>query len=309
MNGPLLLGILFGLGATLLFTAQPHGRPRVPLRARLAALRPERTDAPPPQKPAAFRTAAFENTLRPLLEEAGAALDRLASRLGFDLAETSARLSSAGDAGGLALFLGQKIAAGLVGFALLPLAASLAPVYRTPAWLWVAAGLAGFFLPDAILRSRSEAHRRDLREGLARFADLLALAVSSGLGLEAAMDEAAASSRGEFFSELRRFLRESRLNNEPASSSIGRLAAELGLSDAEPLASALAAAQSQGLSVSQALRSQARAIRERRRLELIEAGERAQVRMVLPVGLLILPAFFLVVLYPAAIRLLQVSVR
>jgi hypothetical protein len=39
----------------------------------------------------------------------------------------------------------------------------------------------------------------------------------------------------------------------------------------------------------------------------VEAGERAQIRMLLPTGLLILPAFFVVVLYPAAVQLLKVT--
>ncbi len=309
MKEALLLGTLFGLGAILVLISQPRGRPRVALRARLEALRPERSDVPPVEKPAVFRAAIFERALRPLLQETGERVGRLASLLGFDLAETSARLRSAGDSGGLGLFLGQKVAGGLVGFALLPAAVSFSALYRTPPWFWIAAGMAGFFLPDAILRARAEARRRELREGLARFADLLSLAVSSGLGLEAALDEMATASEGVFFDELRRFLWEARLGREPAPAAIGRLATELGLSDAEPLAGALAAAQSQGMAISKVLRFQARAIRERRRLELIEAGERAQVKMVLPVGLLILPAFFLVVLYPAAVQLLQLSVK
>jgi hypothetical protein len=42
---------------------------------------------------------------------------------------------------------------------------------------------------------------------------------------------------------------------------------------------------------------------------LIEEAERAQVRMALPVGLLILPAFFVMILYPATVQLLQVTAR
>ena len=92
-----------------------------------------------------------------------------------------------------------------------------------------------------------------------------------------------------------------------ASATMARLPAEVGFVDAEPLAAAIQAAADHGTAVTQALRAQARALRDRRRLELVEAAERAQVRMLLPVGLLILPAFFVVVLYPAAVQLLRLT--
>ena len=88
---------------------------------------------------------------------------------------------------------------------------------------------------------------------------------------------------------------------------MARLPEEVGFVDAEPLAAAIQAAADHGTAVTQALRAQARALRDRRRLELVEAAERAQVRMLLPVGLLILPAFFVVVLYPAAVQLLRLT--
>ncbi len=91
------------------------------------------------------------------------------------------------------------------------------------------------------------------------------------------------------------------------AATISRLPTESGLAEAESLAAAIGAAADHGTAVTQALRAQARALRERRRLELVEAAERAQVRMLLPVGLLILPAFFVIVLYPAAVQLLRLT--
>ena len=62
-----------------------------------------------------------------------------------------------------------------------------------------------------------------------------------------------------------------------------------------------------GTPILQTLRAQAHAARERRRLALLEAGERAQVTMIIPVAGLILPAFFLVILWPASVALLRLS--
>lgn len=307
MTGPILLGCLFGVGALLVLTAQPRGRPQPSLTSRLQALRPDRSDSLPEPKMRVFRTDVFEFGLRPALESIGNVLGSAARRVGLDLLETDRRLRLTGDASGLTLFLGQKIVAAAIGFVFFPAASAISGIPSTPAFLWYAAGLTAFFLPDVMLRSRAETRRQQLREELAHFTDLVALAVSGGMGLESALDEALDASGNAFASQLRGYLRESRLRNEPPSAAIARMASDLRLNDAEPLATALASAESQGIQVSQVLRAQARALRERRRLELIEAGEKAHTRMALPIGLLILPAFLIVILYPSVVQLLQIT--
>lgn len=307
MTAPVFLGLLFGLGAILVLTAQPFGRPQPSLKSRLEALRPDRSDTPVPARQRVFRTDVFEIGFRPGLEAVGQNLGSLLSSIGFDLSSTEARLKILGDHGGLALFLGQKLAAGIVGFALLPIAASISLAPPTPIWLWLAAAAIGFVLPDLMLRAKAEARRLQFREELAHFTDLVALAVSGGLGLESAIEEAIEASGNEFADELRRYLREARLRQEPPSSAIARLGEETQLDEAEPLATALATAEAQGISLSQVLRAQARALRERRRIELIEGSEKAQTRMALPIGLLIVPAFLIVIMYPAAVQLLQIT--
>jgi tight adherence protein C len=303
----LVYGALFGAGLLTVLAAQPHGAPRASLARRLAALRPEIAPTRRGTKKRVFRTRLFEEGLRPSLERVGEAIAGLLGRLGLDLRTTEGRLRAAGDHGGLALFLGQKLAGGLVGFAFLPVAESFGLAPLTPVWLWVTAAAGGFLLPDAMLKSRAEARRRRMREDLVHMAELLALSVSSGVGIEGAVEQATSTVEGPLFLELRRLLRETHLRGEPSSTAFLRLPEEAGLPDAESLAAAVRSASAHGAPVTEALRAKAQALRERRRLELVEAGERAQVRMLLPTGLLILPAFFVVVLYPAAVQLLKVT--
>jgi tight adherence protein C len=303
----LVYGALFGAGLLMVLAAQPHGAPRASLARRLAALSPEAAPERGRTKARVFRTRLFEEGLRPSLERAGDAIARLLGHLGLDLRTTEGRLRAAGDGGGLALFLGQKLAGGLIGFAFLPVAESFGVAPRSPVWLWVTAAAGGFLLPDAMLKSRAEARRRRMREDLVHLVELLALSVSSGLGIDGAVEQATSTVEGPLFHELRRLLRETRLRGEPSTTAFLRLPDEAGLPDAESLAAAIRSATAHGAPVIQALRAQAQALRERRRVELVEAGERAQIRMLLPTGLLILPAFFLVVLYPAAVQLLKVT--
>ncbi|MFN2593747.1 MAG: type II secretion system F family protein [Actinomycetota bacterium] len=309
MGTSIALTGLFGIGVLLILKSQPIGRPRPSIGQRLDALRADKPKSQPVVRRVAFRTAILEEILRPTMESAGEMALRITRRLGLDLAETSSRLAAVGDEGGLGLFLGQKVASAVLGVAFLPMASALGGLPSTPSWMWLVLGAGGFLLPDMALRSKAETRRRELKEELARFAELTSLSVSAGQGLESALDRVSQSSDGPFFEHLKRALRETRLHGEPASSALSRLATELRLTDAEPLASALRAAEEHGIQVSQVLRTQARAIRERRRIELIEIGERAPARMALPIGLLILPAFFIVILYPAAVQLLRVTAR
>ena len=307
MTELLVYGGLLGAGALLVLTAQPIGAPRPNLGRRLAALRPEVEREPPGSRDRVFRTGLFEESLRPLIERAGTRVARIMDRLGMDFRATDERLRLTGDRGGLALFLGQKVAGALIGFAFLPVGASFGVAPPTPVWLWIAGAAGGFVLPDALLKSKSEARRRQMREDLVHFAELVALAVSAGLGIEGALEQVASTGKGPLFTKIRRLLREGRLQGTPSSEALGRLPAEAGLPEAEPLTQAVRAAATQGAQVTLALRSQAQALRERRRLDLVEAGERAQVRMLLPIGLLILPAFFVLLLYPAAVQLLRLT--
>jgi tight adherence protein C len=143
--------------------------------------------------------------------------------------------------------------------------------------------------------------------GLSAATRLLSLAVSAGYGLEQAIAEVASSGSGAFFDELSRRISRARLDGRPAVEALVDLAEDAELPELAALAGALMAGSRQGVPVLQTLRAQASAVRERWRLGLIEAGERAAVTMLLPIGVFILPAFFLVVLYPAAVNLMQLS--
>ena len=307
MTAAILFGCLFGLGALAVLTAQPHGAPKPSFAVRLAALRPESVSERTPVRERAFRTDVFEEVLRPAIERAGAAIAAVVSRAGLDLRSTEERLRIVGDRSGVTLFLGQKVLSGIVGFSFLPAAVSFNAAPATPVAFWIGAGAFGFLVPDVVLRSRAQFARRRLREELVRMTEMLTLAVSAGLGLEGALEQVARQADGRLFTEIRRLLRDAQLRGEPGSSVLARLPGEIGLAEIEPIATAVRTAATQGTPIIQALRAQVRSLRERRRLELVEAGERAQIKMLLPVGLLILPAFFVVILYPAAVQLLRVT--
>lgn len=296
-----------GAGLLLLLTAQPFGSPRPSLARRLQTLRPDRHDAAP--VPRVFGAPTLDRALVPALAAIGAAALRTVQLLGVDPSATRRRLLAAGEPYGPAVFWGQKVAGCVVGFAVVPaLAASgIGPSVTSSPWSWIAASAVGFVGPDVGLSVRVRKRRREMLAGLAAATRLLSLAVSAGYGLEQAIAEVASSGRGPFFDELAHRIARARLESRPAVDALSELAEDVDLPELLSLAGALTAASRQGVPVLDTLRAQATAVRERWRLGLIESGERAAVTMLLPIGALILPAFFLVVLYPAAVNLLQLS--
>lgn len=308
MSGALLLWVtVAGAGLLLLLTAQPLGRPRPSLARRLAGLRPERPEQIP--EPKVFGLQGLDSLLLPGLRTLGETFLRVASPLGLEAGATARRLRAAGEPYGTAVFWGQKIAGLLVGLMLPPILTSvgIGPSPGWPVWVWAGAAVLGFVGPDIGLNARIRARRTEMLAGLAAATRLFSLAVSAGYGLEQAVAEVAASRRGPFFDELALRISRARLESRPAVDALADFAADAELPELASLAGALMAGTRQGVPVLQTLRAQAQAARERWRLGLIEQGERAAVQMLLPIGLLILPAFFLVVLYPAAINLLELS--
>jgi tight adherence protein C len=299
--------LLGGIGLLLLLTSQPLGRPSPSLATRLAALRPD-PDQPQPRA-TAYASPTLERLLVPPLAAAGRLLLHIAQLAGIPTGRLARRLTLAGEPGGPALHAGHKLLGGLVGLGLLPLLNQLGitPFGPWPAWLWLAGGATGFTAPDAALTRRVAQRRRELLAGLGAATEFLALAVSAGCGLEQALAEAASAGSGPFFTQLSHRLALARLHGQQGVDAIGRMAADLDLPELAALAGALQAGAHQGTPVLQTLRAQASAARERRRLGLLEAGERAQVTMIVPVAALILPAFFLVILWPASVALLRLS--
>jgi tight adherence protein C len=296
-----------GIGLLLLLTGQPLGRPVPSLAKRLAALHPNPQESG--RLPTSFASPTLERLLVPPLQAAGWLLLHTSALVGVPTSRLTRRLELAGEPGGPALHAGYKLLGALVGVGVLPLLNQLGitPFGGWPVWLWLAAGVAGFLAPDVALAQRVARRQRELLGGLGAATEFLALAVSAGCGLEQALAEAATAGSGPFFTELAHRLALARLHGQQGVDAITRLADELDLPELAALAGALQGGARQGTPVLQTLRAQAHAARERRRLALLEAGERAQVTMIIPVAGLILPAFFLVILWPASVALLRIS--
>jgi tight adherence protein C len=304
----LLWPLLFGLGLYLLVTGQPIGRPRPSLGERLRRLDVDeriRTELERREARPVFMSAALEGMLRPVLDDLGRLARAVLGRFGLGGgAELERSLAAVRPGVEPVQFFGEKVATGLLGFCLCPALAWLdvAPLGPWPVWLWGAAGAAGFLAPDWQLEAAIARRRTAALMELPALLDQLTIAVSAGLALEQALIQVARHASGVVAAELQRATREMALGQRTLVGALEAMGERGAVPELARLADQLRAASAQGLPLVQTLGAQAEALREQKRLRIIEEGGKATTRMVIPTALLIFPSLFLVLLVPAVVQ-------
>jgi len=310
-----VLPLLFGLGAYLVLTALPFGRPKPDLGERLRRLdvdeRIRMADLGRHGARPLFASRVLENILRPVVEDAGRVLRAVLLRLGLAGGrELEARLHILRPGVDVVQFLGEKVTAGLIVGATFPLMnlARINPLGAWPVWVWLAGFGLGFLLPDWELHRRAGVRHGLVLMELPTILDMLTLATSAGMALEQALEEVARHSEGVVARELRLMVRELALGQRHnLLEALDAMSRRLGTPEVEHVLGRVSAAYEQGLPLGQAMSAHAQALRERQRLHIVEEGGKASVRMLLPIALLILPALFVVVLVPAAAELTRLG--
>jgi tight adherence protein C len=309
----LLWPVLWGLGAYLLLTAQPLGRPKPDLAERLRLLDVDervRMELDRREERAFYVSLRLERLLRPVVDDAGRLLRALLARLGLGGgADLERKLAAARPGVDPVQFFGEKAVCALVGLGLCPLLAALGaePFGPWPVWLWVALAGAGFAAPDAELERRLAARRARAVMELPVLLDMLAIGVSAGLALEQALERVARQAHGAVARELRQAVRETALGGLSVIEALEAMAERNAVPELTRVVGQLRAGHDQGLPLMQTLAAQAAALRERKRLRIVEEGGKASVRMVLPVAVFILPVLFVVLLWPAAEELTRLG--
>ena len=270
--------------------------------------------------------AARRNRLRSRLGEMGgeAAVTHVAeSRSGlrrglesvaamFSIGNPSARLreelAKAGFHGAMSpnLYLGIKtllLITGIVVLALLltPLQAPLS------AKVVLIVGGAAFlsFVPNFIVRLRRVQRAEEIRRHLPDALDLLEICVSSGMGLDTAWNSVADEVRGvstTLADEMALTNLELHLGSSRAAA-MRKMAERTDVEEVSSLVAVLIQSERFGTSISDALRTYASSMRERRSQRAAEAAEKMAVKILIPMILFIFPAVFVVAVGPACIQI------
>lgn len=233
----------------------------------------------------------------------GPRLRRGVESLGVDLGGLGPDLRVVGRT--LDQHVGAKGVAGLVG-ALLPalwcMAMAATGLARVPPpaaiGICVGLGLAGFFVPDLLLRSEAAARRRAFSSAFGTFLDMTTISLAGGVGVEGAIMDAARVGRGREAAVLFAVLDDAMWSGESQWAAMRRLGVEMGLSDLVEAASTVALAGSEGARVRRSLEAKARGLRSRELAAAEASALAATERMAIPTALLML-GFLLLVGYPA----------
>lgn len=217
------------------------------------------------------------------------------------------RLDRIGATTSLEQFRLDQIRWGAVGFtavaAVLLLWSARSPIRPVPGLVvCVAAFVLGVLLRDTWLSHAVRVRERRMAEEFPTLADLMALAVAAGEGPVAALERVVRAAHGDLAVELRRVLSETRTGVAIPEAFDG-LASRTGLPSISRFAEGLAIAIDRGTPLVDVLHAQAADARDASRRELIEAGARKEVAMMLPVVFLILPTTIVFAFFPGLIGL------
>lgn len=214
-------------------------------------------------------------------------------------AAREAKLRQAGLSGQAAsgAFFAAKL---LLGMAL----GMLASLYMSASLLFVIFFFfLGWSLPELYLMSRRSRREEEIERTLPDTLDLLTVSVEAGLGFDGAVLKVAEKSKGLLATEFQLLLKENKMGKNRRDS-LRDMAARLGNESITSFAGAIIQAEQLGISFANVLRLQAEQVRRRRRQRIEEAAMKAPVKMLIPLVLFIFPTIFIVLLGPAALRLI-----
>jgi tight adherence protein C len=197
---------------------------------------------------------------------------------------------------------GEKFLLALLGVGFLPATEMIGihPFGASPIWLWAALGLVGFAVPDWYLAQKGKGRRTRMVTALPAVLSMLAIALAAGRSIEEAVARVSEGSDGELAKELQRVHRELRFGQRYLVPALLAMADRNRIPELQTVVGHIEAASNLGLTLTEVLRTQAAALRERKRLSIVEEGGKGSIRMVIPVAVFILPVLFVILLAPAA---------
>ncbi len=166
--------------------------------------------------------------------------------------------------------------------------------------------VAGFVLPDFLLRDEAERRRRAFRHTLSSYLDLVNVLLAGGAGIETALHAAADAGDGWGYQTIRSELRRARLTGQSPWDTFAGLAKRLGVSELAELAASVSLAGSHGARIRASLAAKADTLRGHQIAETESAAEAATERMTVPVAVLLF-GFLVFIAYPAIAQITSVS--
>jgi len=289
----LLAVSLLGAGAVLFARAVAMGRVRVSGTMRnISSYGTVIDDAP---APAAERRGSL---LGPLADRVGRAVPYGAVPTRTLRAAAMYNMTSA-------RFQGYRVMA-TVALPVLLLAVSMGGSTSAKTFLLpLAAGAIGWLLGPAAVRTRAQQRLDRIDRALPQLIDVLTATVEAGLGFGGALQLVSGRFGGPLGQELRLMLQEQSMGVS-SEQALQHLLERCDTPSVRAFVRAVTQGEALGVSIGQMLRNLAGEARKRRRQIAEEKMMKAPVKMLFPLVLLMLPAMFIVLMYPAVHNIVQV---
>jgi tight adherence protein C len=166
---------------------------------------------------------------------------------------------------------------------------------------------AGFLLPRFVLNRLIASRKLRITWGLADALDLMVISMEAGLGLNAAMlkvCEELKSIHPDISEEFELANLEIRVGRE-RSEALRNLADRTGVEDLSSLVAMLIQADRFGTSIARAIRVYSDSLRTKRRQRAEQAAQKAAFKLLLPLGALLFPTMFIIILGPALLNIMD----
>lgn len=166
---------------------------------------------------------------------------------------------------------------------------------------------AGFILPRFVLNRLMASRKLRITWGLADALDLMVITMEAGLGLNAAMlkvCEELKEVHPDISKEFELANLEIRVGRE-RSEALRNLADRSGVEDLNSLVGMLIQADRFGTSIARAVRVYSDSLRTKRRQRAEQAAQKAAFKLLLPLGALLFPTMFIIILGPALLNIMD----
>jgi len=204
----------------------------------------------------------------------------------------------------LIVFFGLRLTVALLAFGVLATPVIIRPSIPGALVLCVIA----YVLPAMVLARLAKRRQHLIQLGLPDVLDLLVVSVEAGLGLDQAIQrvgEELAFAHPDLSDELRLVNLQLRAG-KGRSEALHNLGERTGVDDVKSLVAMLVQTDKFGTSISQSLRVHSEVLRTKRRQRAEEAAAKTGVKMVFPLVFCIFPAVWVVTIWPAAVKFLQI---
>ncbi len=169
----------------------------------------------------------------------------------------------------------------------------------------IGAGVLGWVLPTYIVDSRARKRRDQVERQLPDLIDLLVVTLEAGLSFPQSLRLAATKIKEPLSSEVRLTLQEQNMGLTLVEA-LENLLGRINTPGIRMFSRSIAQGETMGVSTGQIMRNLAVELRKRQRAYAEERAQKAPVKILFPILLLIMPALFIVLLLPVMINIMKV---